>query len=232
MTGFIRESRSRLIASIRRFGQPRPILVRAENCMIIAGHGVHQAMFEAGESEIEVVLWHVDQETADQYMSGDNRFSELSYSDDDRRRALLEEVGEDLGALGFSQDEVDKILNDGAEDLAIVEIETGEVADEFWISVRGPLAKQALALQRLKQLLGELGDRHHGRTRHDCWIVAMPNLGLVLIILILLLLFGGGFGYHRWGVGGGVGIGGLMLIILLVWLLPGDSRCRPAPRLQ
>src|SRR5882724_8952707 len=43
------------------------------------------------------------------------------------------------------------------------------------------------------------------------------NLGLT----ILVLLFGGGFGYRRWGYGGGIGIGGILLIVLIVYLLVG-----------
>ena len=34
-------------------------------------------------------------------------------------------------------------------------------------------------------------------------------------------VFGGGFGYRRWGYGGGIGIGGILLIVLIVYLLFG-----------
>ena len=37
----------------------------------------------------------------------------------------------------------------------------------------------------------------------------------------LVLLFRGGFGYRRWGYGGGIGIGGILLIVLIVYLLIG-----------
>ena len=46
-------------------------------------------------------------------------------------------------------------------------------------------------------------------------------MDLILIIIILVLLFGGWFGYHRWGYGGGIGIGGILLIVLIVYLLVG-----------
>ena len=75
--------------SIERFGQPKPILARTANHMIIAGHGVHRAMAELGRTDIEVLLWDVDQATADQYLIADNRFSELSNSDPARRQELL-----------------------------------------------------------------------------------------------------------------------------------------------
>jgi hypothetical protein len=50
------------------------------------------------------------------------------------------------------------------------------------------------------------------------------RMDLILIVLILILLFGGGFGYSRWGYGGGIGIGGILLIVLVVYLLVGHGR--------
>jgi hypothetical protein len=34
----------------------------------------------------------------------------------------------------------------------------------------------------------------------------------------LVLLFGGGIGYRNWGYQGGIGIGGVVLIVLLVYM--------------
>ncbi|MCW6510068.1 DUF3309 family protein [Lichenifustis flavocetrariae] len=48
---------------------------------------------------------------------------------------------------------------------------------------------------------------------------------LLLIIVILVLLFGGGGYYgHRAGYygTGGIGIGGIVLILIIVWLLFGS----------
>lgn len=51
------------------------------------------------------------------------------------------------------------------------------------------------------------------------------EMGLVILIILLLLLFGGGgYGYSRYGYGGGIGIGGILLIVLIVYLLFGYSR--------
>jgi Protein of unknown function (DUF3309) len=49
-------------------------------------------------------------------------------------------------------------------------------------------------------------------------------MDVILIVLILFLLFGGGFGYRRWGYSGGLGIGGILLIVLIVYLLVGHGR--------
>jgi hypothetical protein len=46
-------------------------------------------------------------------------------------------------------------------------------------------------------------------------------MDLILIIIVLLLLFGGGLGFQRWGASGGIGIGGLLLVVLIIYLLLG-----------
>lgn len=143
-----------LKASIERFGQPKPILVRTSNHMIIAGH---QAMRELGMAEIDVLLWDVDQKTADQYLVADNRFGELSTSDPDKRRDLLEGLGDDdFPALGFLPDQVAKLFEEVGADLAVTEVDTDPVADRFWISIYGPLPQQAMALKRLQELMAEV----------------------------------------------------------------------------
>jgi hypothetical protein len=49
---------------------------------------------------------------------------------------------------------------------------------------------------------------------------------MLLFIIVLLLLFGAGGGYYghsRWGYQGsaGIGLGTIVLILLLVWMLGG-----------
>ncbi|HEY3795142.1 MAG TPA: ParB N-terminal domain-containing protein [Bradyrhizobium sp.] len=152
-----REQIALLAESVKRFGQPRPILVRADNRMIIAGHGVHQAMDEAGEKQIDVLLWEVDQKTADAYLLADNRFAELSHSDPDRRRALLDGMdGEDARSIGFLPDEVQALLDAEDDPILVKEIDTEKVYDRFWINIQGPVTEQAKALQRLQQAMADL----------------------------------------------------------------------------
>lgn len=152
------EQYERLVASLKRFGQPKPILARRANKMIIAGHGIHEAARRAGFEDIEVVLWDVDQKTADAFMLGDNRLAELSHHDEDAVANLLREIDEiERLAVGFSEDEAEKLLNQMAADdtIKVVSVDTSEVHDQFWIAVRGPLADQAHVLQRIKELLKE-----------------------------------------------------------------------------
>lgn len=49
---------------------------------------------------------------------------------------------------------------------------------------------------------------------------------MLILIIILLLVFGGGggyYGYSRWGTrgGGGIGLGTILLILLIAYLLGG-----------
>lgn len=147
-----------LVASIKQFGQPRPILVRAANKMIIGGHGVYEALRRSGADEADVLLWDVDQETADRFMVADNRLGEMSRRDDDLIRDLLKDMpAELLPAIGYSQDDVDKLFTDHEDpELLIKAVETEDVLDTFWITIRGPLGQQAFALKRLRELMADL----------------------------------------------------------------------------
>jgi hypothetical protein len=144
--------------SILAFGQPRPVLVRKANRMLISGHGIWQTLRELGRPDIDCLVWDVPQSKADQYLVADNRFTELSNTDPERRRELLEGLSEnDFGALGFTAEEV-AALFDGGQPISVMEIETGEVGDHFWINVRGPLAQQPKALKRLQEFMAEFPD--------------------------------------------------------------------------
>lgn len=148
---------TRLAASIRRFGQPRDVLVRRANRMIVAGHGVTEACRAAGLLEINVALWDVDQPTADAFMLGDNRLGELGQADTARVRELLLEFGQlDPESMGFSADEVASLTKELQDQIDVIEIPTTDVQDRFWISVRGNLADQAMALKLLIDVMGQL----------------------------------------------------------------------------
>jgi hypothetical protein len=50
------------------------------------------------------------------------------------------------------------------------------------------------------------------------------EMGIIILVVVLLLIFGGGggyYGYSRWGYagGGGIGIGAILVILLVLYLL-------------
>ncbi|MGH6967548.1 MAG: ParB N-terminal domain-containing protein [Stellaceae bacterium] len=147
----------RLAASIRRFGQPRDVLVRKENRMIVAGHGVTEACKLAGVQQVNVILWDVDQATADAFMVGDNRLGQLGVDDADQLKALLRELGfADPESMGYDAPEIDALLAEAVAEADVKEIPVTPVVDRFWISIRGTLNQQAKALRRLRELMADL----------------------------------------------------------------------------
>lgn len=146
-----------LAKSVKKFGQPKPILARRENAMIVAGHGILEACRRAGVTEVEVDLWNVDQQTADLFMVGDNQLPKLARDDAEKVRAILQGIGiVEAEALGFDQGALDKMLKDSAAEVEVVDIPTAPVEDRFWIQVRGPLKDQAAALKKLQALMSEM----------------------------------------------------------------------------
>ena len=106
--------------------------------MLIAGHGIWEAARRAGLVTVRVLLWDVDQKTADLYMLADNKLPDGAADQPDKIAALLRELreDEDMQALGFDAAEICSLLAE-PDELQVAEIETGPVTDTFWISVRG-----------------------------------------------------------------------------------------------
>ena len=85
----------------------------------------------------------------------DNRSAELSEWDPTQ---LASDVTQGLELQPFfTEGEARQLLKrtNGAEP-QVEEVQTTDVADRFWISVRGPLKAQAAALQRLRELMKDL----------------------------------------------------------------------------
>lgn len=146
---------SQIVQSIEKFGYVDKIVTRP-NGQLIGGEGRLDAIKRLAWKEIEVRVVYGLTET--QYTAlglALNRIPRNSRFDEDILRELLGEIhdgGEDAIALGFSAPEIDKILADPVE-LEVREIQTGPVADEFWISIRGPLAHQAHAFKALREAM-------------------------------------------------------------------------------
>jgi ParB-like chromosome segregation protein Spo0J len=147
-----------LAGVMRRFGWTNPALID-ENATIIAGHGRVLAAQSLGWTEgPTITLAGLDDHEKRELMLADNRIAQNSKWDVDTLRAELVQLrgdGSDLEALGFQRAELEKLIP-AADEVAIEEIDLSTVQDRFWISVRGPLAAQADALQRLKTLMSEI----------------------------------------------------------------------------
>lgn len=103
-------------ASLRRFGQRKPIVARRSDRQIIAGNHTYKAACQLGWAEIAVVLVDDDDATAKAFALADNRTAELGGYDDANLAAMIAEVGEFDAALladtGWSCEAVDRLLEE------------------------------------------------------------------------------------------------------------------------
>jgi DNA modification methylase len=123
----------RLAASLRQFGQVRPIVVHGDT--IIAGHGVYLAAQHLGYTSLRVTqLTHLPddwtEEQAMAYLVADNETRRGAEPDDAELAALLDELRQqdfDIAAMGFDDAEYGALLDGLTPELP----EPGNGGDEF-----------------------------------------------------------------------------------------------------
>jgi hypothetical protein len=98
-----------IVASLRRFGQQKPIVVDSSG-VVRAGNGTLEAARQLGWDTIEIQRTELTSSDAIAYAIADNRTSELAEWDDDilaaQLQGLLTEDEELLDAAGFTEDEL------------------------------------------------------------------------------------------------------------------------------
>lgn len=150
-----------LAESLRRFGQPKAILVLQDGT-IIAGHGVWQALKRIGAKDVLIEIFQGSPEDARAYMLADNQLATKAEDDPEGVRNILRDLDRSMyAALGFEDADIEALLGGAGRRGRVAEIEEIEVHDldaQFWISVRGPLQQQAAAIDRLKAVMGEMPD--------------------------------------------------------------------------
>ena len=102
-------------ASLDKFGQRKPIVVRKSDRVVIAGNHTLQAAQALGWSEIAVVWVDDDDTMSKAFALADNRTAELGDYDEDALAALIGEVGaldpELLEATGWDSESVSELLD-------------------------------------------------------------------------------------------------------------------------
>ena len=103
-------------ASLRKFGQQKPIVVDAKG-IVLAGNGTLTAAQELGWTKIEITRTELIGSAATAFAIADNRSAELAEWDEDALAKVLEslkvEDADLLAATGYDAAEVDKMV--GAE---------------------------------------------------------------------------------------------------------------------
>ena len=104
--------------SIERFGFGAPILARAEDNTIIAGHTRLKAAQELGLEVVPVRFLNLSEVDARALALADNKLSELADWDEKKLREILEQLDQesfDCAGLGFTDQEIENLLeNDEA----------------------------------------------------------------------------------------------------------------------
>ena len=98
-------------ASLRKFGQQKPIVVDAKG-IVLAGNGTLAAAQELGWTEIDIVRTQLEGVEATMFAIADNRTAELAEWEDSLAEVLqkLQADGHDLGELGYDQNDRDELL--------------------------------------------------------------------------------------------------------------------------
>lgn len=98
-------------ASLRKFGQQKPIVVDAKG-IVLAGNGTLTAAKELGWTEIEITRTTLQGVEATAFAIADNRSAELAEWEDSLANVLksLSEADFDLVQLGFSDSDLDELL--------------------------------------------------------------------------------------------------------------------------
>ena len=149
----------KVAAAIRRFGFGAPVVARKANSEIIAGHTRVKAAKSIGLTHVPVRFLDLSESEAHKLAVADNRTAEeASWSTGDLADLVSEwsDAGDDLKELGFDENELEKLLGENYES-EVQQVDVSTARAEFFLSVHGPLPKQADALDALKRSLQELG---------------------------------------------------------------------------
>jgi DNA modification methylase len=130
-------------ASLRKFGQQKPIVVDAKG-IVLAGNGTLTAAKELGWTEIEITRTTLQGVDATAFAIADNRSAELAEWEDSLADVLksLQDADVDLADLGFAKGDLDKISKDFAGESAIdaePQIDKAEELKQKWSVELGQL---------------------------------------------------------------------------------------------
>lgn len=105
-----------VVESIRRFGFGAPIVARAEDGRIIAGHTRWKAAKRMGLESVPVrYMRGLSDEEAAALALADNRLTEATPWDDEALTEVLRDLGELASGLGWSDEELTERLDSGSE---------------------------------------------------------------------------------------------------------------------
>ena len=100
-------------SSLERFGQQKPIVITDDNT-VVAGNGTLTAALSLSWTHIDCVRTSLDGDEATAYAIADNKTAELAVWDENQLADTLlrlEESNVDALVTGFTQEEIDKLVD-------------------------------------------------------------------------------------------------------------------------
>ena len=147
------EAVSKVARSIERFGFASPIIAREEDSMVIAGHTRIAAARSLGLQTVPVRYMKLSRTEAELLAIADNKLGEISDWNEEMLKDIIAALPEnDLDDIGFSQDELDSLLEnidtelppesdnavyDDYEDADNLDVERVKIAEEGGIYAIG-----------------------------------------------------------------------------------------------
>jgi DNA modification methylase len=122
----------RVAKSIQRFGFSSPIVVRAQDRRIIAGHTRWKAAKALGMTQVPVRFLPLDEDQAAALALADNRLTEITPWDDEALADVMREIeaaGVDMDGLGWTSEELDALMEGPAPEMPEPSDDVPEVQD-------------------------------------------------------------------------------------------------------
>jgi hypothetical protein len=136
------EQVAQLASSINTFEMMRPILAD-ENDVVLAGHGLLLAMRHLGWQEVPVLpVRHLTETQKQTFALTDNQLGLISSWDEDKLQLALESLERelvDLRVIGFSPQELDRLLADLAPECLMADEEAVPETPVLAVTVTGDL---------------------------------------------------------------------------------------------
>lgn len=162
----------RMVAAFREFGFRIPIVAKSDGS-VVDGHLRLKAAKRMGLATVPVAL--ADEMTDAQVKAFRllaNRSATWATWDDDLLKLELGELaaeGYDMALTGFDEEEVADLTGPAETGVEVKKVDTGQAFDRFWITVEGPLLRQADALQVLQEAMARVPevDVRLGTVRDD-----------------------------------------------------------------
>ncbi|MGD1275683.1 MAG: ParB N-terminal domain-containing protein [Tepidisphaeraceae bacterium] len=130
-------------ASLRRFGQQKPIVVDSRG-VVRAGNGTLEAAKALGWREVQIVRSDLPTTELTAYSIADNRAAELAEWDIDAladQLAALTSDGFDGGELGFTDDDLNALLSDASSPATLNQLEVREPPPMTWVLIGIPTVR-------------------------------------------------------------------------------------------